>query len=254
MLQYVLPISDAAREWGYDILMVTEERRPTALQRITDSNMVDGVVLLNVGHDDPRVAPLRAARAARGARRPSAGHRGSGRVRSRLRRGCAHARRPPPRTRAPRDHPDLAPRSTSFDAWRRLRAGGSATPHSSAARATVCGSTRTTARSQQPAITGALQRDPGRAPDGDRADRPQRRDDRRASAGPATRGESRCRDDLSVVSLFSRRLRTTVLAALHGSRDLARQAGPRCGPGTRATDAATTTAPTRQWCGSSHPN
>jgi DNA-binding LacI/PurR family transcriptional regulator len=62
MLQYVLPISDAAREAGYDILMVTEEDGPQALRRITDSEMVDGVVLLNVGHDDARVAPLRMAR------------------------------------------------------------------------------------------------------------------------------------------------------------------------------------------------
>ena len=62
MLQYVLPISDAAREAGYDILMVTEDDGPHALKRITDSDMVDGVVLLNVAHDDPRVPPLRAAR------------------------------------------------------------------------------------------------------------------------------------------------------------------------------------------------
>ncbi|WP_350350062.1 LacI family DNA-binding transcriptional regulator [Agromyces sp. G08B096] len=62
MLQYVLPISDAAREAGYDILMVTDEDGPGSLQRVTDSGMVDGVILLNVGHDDPRVAPLRAAR------------------------------------------------------------------------------------------------------------------------------------------------------------------------------------------------
>ena len=62
MLQYVLPISDAAREAGYDILMVTEDDGPKALRRITDSDMVDGVVLLNVAHDDERVPPLRAAR------------------------------------------------------------------------------------------------------------------------------------------------------------------------------------------------
>ncbi|MFT4258293.1 LacI family DNA-binding transcriptional regulator [Microbacterium sp.] len=62
MLQYVLPISDAAREAGYDILMVTEDDGPRALRRITDSGMVDGLVLLNVAHDDPRVPPLRAAR------------------------------------------------------------------------------------------------------------------------------------------------------------------------------------------------
>lgn len=59
MLQYVLPISDAARDAGYDILMVTEKDGPRALKRITDSNMVDGVILLNVAHDDPRVDPLR---------------------------------------------------------------------------------------------------------------------------------------------------------------------------------------------------
>ncbi|TXK19301.1 LacI family DNA-binding transcriptional regulator [Homoserinibacter sp. GY 40078] len=62
MMQYVLPISDAAREAGYDILMVTEDDGPHALKRITDSDMVDGLVLLNVAHDDPRVGPLRSAR------------------------------------------------------------------------------------------------------------------------------------------------------------------------------------------------
>lgn len=61
MLQYVLPISDAARDAGYDILMVTEQDGPRALKRITNSHMVDGVILLNVAHDDPRVDPLRAS-------------------------------------------------------------------------------------------------------------------------------------------------------------------------------------------------
>jgi len=62
MLQYVLPITEAAREAGYDVLMMTEDDGPRALRRVTDSEMVDGVVLLNVAHDDPRIAPLRAAR------------------------------------------------------------------------------------------------------------------------------------------------------------------------------------------------
>ncbi|AYF98028.1 LacI family DNA-binding transcriptional regulator [Protaetiibacter intestinalis] len=62
MLQYVLPISDAAREAGYDILMVTEDDGPRALKRITDSDMVDGVVLLNVAEHDARVPLLRGAR------------------------------------------------------------------------------------------------------------------------------------------------------------------------------------------------
>ncbi len=55
MLQYVLPVADAAREAGYDILMVTDTDGPRALDRISSSEMVDGVVLLNVAHDDPRL-------------------------------------------------------------------------------------------------------------------------------------------------------------------------------------------------------
>jgi len=62
MMQYVLPISDAAREAGYDILMVTEQDGPKALRRIADSNMVDGILLLNVAHEDPRVPILRSVR------------------------------------------------------------------------------------------------------------------------------------------------------------------------------------------------
>jgi DNA-binding LacI/PurR family transcriptional regulator len=62
MLQYVLPISNAARAAGYDILMATEPDGAQALQRIASSNMIDGVVLLNVGHDDPRLPVLSSIR------------------------------------------------------------------------------------------------------------------------------------------------------------------------------------------------
>jgi DNA-binding LacI/PurR family transcriptional regulator len=62
MLQYVLPVSDTARELGYDILMVTDADGPAAVRRITSSEMVDGVVLLDVTHADPRLDALRAAR------------------------------------------------------------------------------------------------------------------------------------------------------------------------------------------------
>ncbi|WP_052848962.1 LacI family DNA-binding transcriptional regulator [Streptomyces avicenniae] len=61
VLQYLLPISDTARDLGYDILMVTDEDGPQALRRITQTGMVDGVVLLDVTHDDPRLEPLRAS-------------------------------------------------------------------------------------------------------------------------------------------------------------------------------------------------
>lgn len=61
MLEYVLPICDTAREHGYDVLMVTEADAAAALKRITSTGMVDGVVLLDVTHDDPRLANLRSA-------------------------------------------------------------------------------------------------------------------------------------------------------------------------------------------------
>jgi DNA-binding LacI/PurR family transcriptional regulator len=62
MLQYVLPISDAAREAGYDILMVTESDGAHAVQRIASSGMVDGVMLLNVAYEDARLPVLRKMR------------------------------------------------------------------------------------------------------------------------------------------------------------------------------------------------
>jgi DNA-binding LacI/PurR family transcriptional regulator len=61
MLQYVLPVSDTARELGYDIMLVTETDATGALRRVTSRGMVDGVVLLDVVHEDPRLDTLRAA-------------------------------------------------------------------------------------------------------------------------------------------------------------------------------------------------
>ncbi|WP_105566562.1 LacI family DNA-binding transcriptional regulator [Microbacterium halophytorum] len=61
MLQYILGVSDTARELGYDILLVTESDGRSALRRITSTRMVDGLVLLNVAENDERLAVLRAA-------------------------------------------------------------------------------------------------------------------------------------------------------------------------------------------------
>ncbi|HEY0216382.1 MAG TPA: LacI family DNA-binding transcriptional regulator, partial [Cellulomonas sp.] len=61
MLQYMLGVADVARELGYDILMVGDADGAQALKRITDSRMVDGVVLLNVADEDDRLPVLRAA-------------------------------------------------------------------------------------------------------------------------------------------------------------------------------------------------
>ena len=61
MMQYTLGVSDMARTLGYDILLVTEADGVHALKRITDSRMVDGVVLLNIAEQDPRLPILRGA-------------------------------------------------------------------------------------------------------------------------------------------------------------------------------------------------
>lgn len=61
MLQYMLGVSNTARELGYDILLATESDGRNALRRMTDSRMVDGIVLLNVAEHDDRLPILRAA-------------------------------------------------------------------------------------------------------------------------------------------------------------------------------------------------
>jgi DNA-binding LacI/PurR family transcriptional regulator len=62
MLQYVLPVTDSARDLGYDTLLMTEATGPAAIQRVTSSNMVDGLILLDVVDDDDRLEVLRTTR------------------------------------------------------------------------------------------------------------------------------------------------------------------------------------------------
>lgn len=59
MLQYIRGVTDSARERGYDTLLVGEADGARALERITRSRMVDGVVLLNVAEEDDRLPVLR---------------------------------------------------------------------------------------------------------------------------------------------------------------------------------------------------
>ena len=59
MLQYILGITNRARELGFDTLLVTESDGVGALTRIASSRMVDGFVLLNVSESDERLAALR---------------------------------------------------------------------------------------------------------------------------------------------------------------------------------------------------
>ena len=61
MLQYILGVTDRARELGFDTLLVSDSDGVSALRRISDSRMADGFVLLNVAENDERLAPLRSA-------------------------------------------------------------------------------------------------------------------------------------------------------------------------------------------------
>ena len=61
MLQYILGVTNRARELGYDTLLVSEDDGVAALKRISDSRMVDGFVLLNVAENDNRLPVLRTA-------------------------------------------------------------------------------------------------------------------------------------------------------------------------------------------------
>lgn len=61
-MQYVLVIAETARSLGYDVLMVTEEEGAAGITRVTASDLVDGVILLDVKRTDDRLAALTAAR------------------------------------------------------------------------------------------------------------------------------------------------------------------------------------------------
>lgn len=61
MMQYILGVTDGARDLGYDTLLVSEEDGVRALRRLAASRMVDGFVLLNVAEHDDRLPLLRSA-------------------------------------------------------------------------------------------------------------------------------------------------------------------------------------------------
>ena len=61
-LQYVLVITQTARSLGYDVLLVTQEEGAEGIMRVAESNLVDGVVVLDVMRHDARAAILSAIR------------------------------------------------------------------------------------------------------------------------------------------------------------------------------------------------
>ena len=61
-MQYVLAVSEVARDLEYDVLMVTDVDGVAGIRRVTESNRVDGVVLLSIKRHDDRIASVLAAR------------------------------------------------------------------------------------------------------------------------------------------------------------------------------------------------
>jgi DNA-binding LacI/PurR family transcriptional regulator len=61
-LQYVLIVTQTARSLGYDVLLVTQEEGADGIMRVAESNLVDGVIVLDVKRRDPRAGILSSIR------------------------------------------------------------------------------------------------------------------------------------------------------------------------------------------------
>jgi DNA-binding LacI/PurR family transcriptional regulator len=59
LVPFLVSLSDSARAAGFDVLLITEQDTLSAIHRLAYERRVDGVVLLNVIDDDPRLAALR---------------------------------------------------------------------------------------------------------------------------------------------------------------------------------------------------
>ncbi|WP_037913899.1 LacI family DNA-binding transcriptional regulator [Actinacidiphila yeochonensis] len=57
--RFAIEVSDAAREHGYDVLLVTDQDGVGALRRIVGSGVADAVILMAVETEDPRVRVMR---------------------------------------------------------------------------------------------------------------------------------------------------------------------------------------------------
>ncbi|MGL3149500.1 LacI family DNA-binding transcriptional regulator [Microbacterium sp. A82] len=58
-MAFVLGTSIAARQVGYDILLLTDVEASAGMQRVASSGLVDGIIVLDVAPDDDRVALAR---------------------------------------------------------------------------------------------------------------------------------------------------------------------------------------------------
>jgi DNA-binding LacI/PurR family transcriptional regulator len=59
MMEIAISVTMAARQFGYDVLLITNDEGPDGVRRVARSGLADGVILMDVQLDDPRIAVLR---------------------------------------------------------------------------------------------------------------------------------------------------------------------------------------------------
>lgn len=60
MMEIAISVTMAARQHGYDVLLITNDEGPDGVKRIAASGLADGVILMDVELDDERIPVLRA--------------------------------------------------------------------------------------------------------------------------------------------------------------------------------------------------
>ncbi|WP_329177749.1 MULTISPECIES: LacI family DNA-binding transcriptional regulator [unclassified Streptomyces] len=59
MMEIAISVTVAARSYGYDVLLLTNDEGPEGLRRVAASGLADGVILMDVELDDARIPVLR---------------------------------------------------------------------------------------------------------------------------------------------------------------------------------------------------
>jgi DNA-binding LacI/PurR family transcriptional regulator len=60
MMEIAIAVTVAARQHGYDVLLLTNDEGPDGVRRVAASGLADGVILMDVELDDERIPALRA--------------------------------------------------------------------------------------------------------------------------------------------------------------------------------------------------
>jgi DNA-binding LacI/PurR family transcriptional regulator len=60
MMEIAIAVTTAARQHGYDVLLITNDEGPGGVKRIAASGLADGVILMDVELDDERIPVLQA--------------------------------------------------------------------------------------------------------------------------------------------------------------------------------------------------